>query len=239
MATISFDNARRSGTIRDMEDHRLVHLAIIAMGVSGPAGDQLDDIRTALDKSAAIAREAFTLLPELRGFSFVAPEIDSLLENPETATAVTLACVLAGRAFAGAAAESGAVLRLCGRPEGLPEELRAPALRSPAASGRTLLWFLRYSGREEVVQAASRFFQAHSGCTLTEDALDACLDTAGVPDPDLLIYTGESPELRDVLLWQGSYAEIWRTDSPWTSFTAHDLHRAVGDYAARQRRFGR
>ena len=50
-----------------------------------------------------------------------------------------------------------------------------------AAAGRTLLWFVRYSGRDEIVRAASRFLRAHPGVPLADGELDAWLDTAGVP----------------------------------------------------------
>ncbi len=69
--------------------------------------------------------------------------------------------------------------------------------------------------------------------------IDAWLDTAGVPEPDLVILAGGPLEAKDALLWQGSYAEIWHTALPWPEFTPGDLRAAVGDFAERQRRFGR
>ena len=91
----------------------------------------------------------------------------------------------------------------------------------------------RSSGRPD---AFSRRTPARA---LADGELDAWLDTAGIPDPDLLLYVGGSLEPRDALLWQGSYAEISHTPEPMTAFTAAGLRRAVVDYFERQRRFGR
>ena len=59
-----------------------------------------------------------------------------------------------------------------------------------------------------------------------------------MPDPDLLIRTAGEMRVSNFLLWQISYAEIWITDHLWPEFTEADLHQAIRDYAARDRRFG-
>jgi hypothetical protein len=219
-----------------MSGHDLRHLAV----VTGTAPEQPVDIRHAVlascDKAAGIAREAFALVPGLRAFSWLDPGLDSLLSRA-TASAAARVCSEGARALATVAADLGTSLRLCGRTDDLSGV--SPGRSAPAAGARTLLWFQRYSGRDEIVRAAGRFLAAHPGVKLADDELDAWLDTAGIPDPDLLVYVGGSLEPRDVLLWQGSYAEIWHAPEPMSVFSAAGLHRAIADYYDRQRRFGR
>jgi len=219
-----------------MSEHDLRHLAVI----TGTAPEHPEDIRRAVlascHRAAEIAREAFTLVPGLRAFSWLDPGLDSLL-SCATASAAALVCSEGARALATVAADLGISLRLCGRVDDLPDT--APGQAAGAQDGRTLLWFQRYSGRDEIVRAAGRFLAAHPGATLADDELDAWLDTAGIPDPDLLLYVGGPLEPRDVLIWQGSYAEISHTAEPISAFTCAGLHRAVSDYFDRQRRFGR
>ena len=59
-----------------------------------------------------------------------------------------------------------------------------------------------------------------------------------MPDPDLIVLAGGPLEAPDALVWQGSYAELWHTATPWAAFTVEDLRGAVADYHTRQRRFG-
>lgn len=219
-----------------MSEYELRHLAVII----GTAPEHPEDISRAVvsscGKAAATAREAFALVPGLRAFSWLDPGLDSILSRA-AAPVVTRTCAAGAHTLALVAADLGASLRLCGRMDDLPVE--AVGQPTPVATGRTLLWFQRYGGRDEITRAANRFLAAHPGTTLTDDGLDACLDTAGIPDPDLLLYVGGSLEPRDVLLWQGSYAEISHTAETMSEFSAASLHRAIEDYSERQRRFGR
>lgn len=219
-----------------MSGHELRHLAVI----TGSAPEHPEDIDLAVlascGKAGEIAREAFALLPGLRAFSWLDPGLDDFLSRAAAPVAAR-ACAGGARAFAAMAAELGAALRLCGGREGIPDA--APRPHEGTGSDRTLLWFQRYGGRDEIVRAAGRFFEAHPDRKLGDDEFDAWLDTAGIPDPDLLLYVGGSLEPRDVLLWQGSYAEISHTPEPISSFTAAGLRSAVTDYFERQRRFGR
>lgn len=219
-----------------MSGHDLRHLAVIT-GTAPAHPEDLDRaIRSSCGKAAEIAREAYSLVPGLRAFSWLDPGLDSHLARC-TASAAAHARAVGVRELAAVAADLGVSLRLCGRTEDLPVAARGPSAR--AGEHRALLWFQRYSGREEIVRAAERFLQAHPGATLADGELDAWLDTAGLPDPDLLLYVGGSLEPRDVLLWQASYAEISHTPETMATFSAAGLQRAVSDYFDRQRRFGR
>ena len=74
---------------------------------------------------------------------------------------------------------------------------------------------------------------------IDENSLNLALDSAGIPDPDLLIRTGGELRLSNFLLWQLAYTELYFTDKLWPDFTEADLIEAFNDYKKRQRRFGR
>lgn len=102
---------------------------------------------------------------------------------------------------------------------------------------------INYGARGEICDAARRIALAVSEGTLavaqiTEEVMAEHLDTAGMPDPDLVIRTAGEMRLSNFLLWQASYAEIWVTPRCWPEFAEGDLHQAIRDFAARQRRFG-
>ena len=222
-----------------MDASALRHLAVIAGDGTGSSGAAPDAVADALSRAAALATEAFARVPELRAFSFHAPAIDRLLADPASGPETLHACVSAAALLADAAARRGAALRLCGRTEGLPPELTRHAPQAAAGpADRTLIWFLRYGGRDEIARAASRFLLARPASPLADEDLDAWLDTAGVPDPDLIVLAGGPFEAHDTLVWQGSYAELWHTEKPWPAFSVEDLGQAITAFHTRQRRFG-
>ena len=73
---------------------------------------------------------------------------------------------------------------------------------------------------------------------LTEADLSGCLDTAGIPDPDLLIRTCNEQRISNFLLWQLAYTEFYFTPVPWPDFSKEELVRAVEAYNHRDRRYG-
>jgi undecaprenyl diphosphate synthase len=95
---------------------------------------------------------------------------------------------------------------------------------------------INYSGRDELVRAAQKLVT--QGGTVTEASLAAALDTAGVPDPDLVIRTSGEQRLSGFLLWQSAYSEMWFTEAHWPAFRRVDFLRALRDYCRRNRRFG-
>ena len=74
---------------------------------------------------------------------------------------------------------------------------------------------------------------------ITEELISSHLDTAGIPDPDLLIRTSGEERLSNFLLWQCAYTEFYFTDVHWPAFSEEELMRAVEDYSSRQRRYGK
>ena len=110
-------------------------------------------------------------------------------------------------------------------------------------SGLNLILALSYGGRQEIlrmVQSIAR--KAVSGEiepeTLSESDIINELDTAEIPDPDLLIRTGGERRISNFLLWQIAYSEIYVTDIYWPEFREKGLLDAVADFQDRERRFG-
>ena len=73
---------------------------------------------------------------------------------------------------------------------------------------------------------------------IDEDKIAAWLDTAGLPDPDLLIRTSGEQRISNFLLWQTSYAELYFTPVLWPDFDKNELAKAVEAYQQRDRRYG-
>jgi undecaprenyl diphosphate synthase len=102
---------------------------------------------------------------------------------------------------------------------------------------------INYGARAEIVGAARSLAADVAAGRLAPEAIDeelfaARLDTAGMPDPDLLIRTAAEMRVSNFLLWQISYAELWVTDVAWPEFAAADLDVALTAFATRDRRFG-
>jgi undecaprenyl diphosphate synthase len=96
-----------------------------------------------------------------------------------------------------------------------------------------------YGSRAEIVRAVRNIVA--SGLPpdeIDEGTICAHLDTAGIPDPDLIIRTAGEMRLSNFLLWQAAYAEFWSTDIFWPEFDAAHFRRALQEFARRQRRFG-
>ena len=137
--------------------------------------------------------------------------------------------------------------RRIGRREGLPPEVLAEldeTERATAhATGLTLCLALNYGSRTEIADAARALAEevaagTRSIASIDEQAVASRLYTAGIPDPDLLVRTAGEMRVSNYLLWQISYAELHVTEVLWPDFTVGDLHRALADFARRDRRFG-
>lgn len=107
----------------------------------------------------------------------------------------------------------------------------------------TLIIAFNYGGRLEIANAAKRLAQDVAAGRLSADAIDAHvfdtkLDTAGVPDPDLLIRTSGELRLSNFLLWQCAYTEFVFLEENWPEFGHSLLEKAIDQFRARDRRFG-
>jgi undecaprenyl diphosphate synthase len=132
-------------------------------------------------------------------------------------------------------------LRFIGDHSDFAPELRAEMQRATALTqyndGLHLVVAVGYGGQWDIVQAANRALAA--GLALTPDVLEAHLDTAGIPPPDLLIRTGGEKRISNFLLWQLAYTELYFCDTLWPEFGDDEFRTALRWYASRERRFGR
>ena len=111
---------------------------------------------------------------------------------------------------------------------------------SSANSGLNMIIFLSYSGKWDIVQAVNKFIEERGDRErFTPEAMDACLATAGVPDPDLIIRTSGEQRISNYLLWQSAYSEFYYTDVLWPDFRKIDFDKALETYSKRERRYGK
>ena len=109
--------------------------------------------------------------------------------------------------------------------------------------GLNLQIAINYGSRDEMIRGMRKMAAKIATDELkpeeiTEDLFTTYLDTAGIPDPDLLIRTSGEQRLSNYLLWQLAYSEFYFTDVPWPDFDKAELEKAVAEYQKRNRRFG-
>ena len=110
-------------------------------------------------------------------------------------------------------------------------------------TGLTFVIAVNYGARDEIRRAVVRMLKDAQDDRLspdqvTEETISSYLDTAGIPDPDLLIRTGGELRQSNYLLWQCAYTEFYVTDLLWPDFSKDELVRAIENYSRRDRRFG-
>ena len=111
------------------------------------------------------------------------------------------------------------------------------------ATGLKFTIAINYGGRDEIRRAVKKITEevkegSISPDEITEDLISERLDTAGLPDPDLLIRTSGEERLSNFLPWQLAYTEFYFTDVLWPDFSKEDLLTAIRYYNGRERRFG-
>lgn len=129
----------------------------------------------------------------------------------------------------------------------LDEDVRALMQRAEENSknntGFTLCMAINYGGRDELVHAMRTLACRVKEGTLAPDAItaediSACLYTAGIPDPDMILRTSGEKRSSNFLPWQSVYSEFVYTDVLWPDFTPSELDKTLIEYAGRGRRFG-
>lgn len=111
-------------------------------------------------------------------------------------------------------------------------------------TGLTLVLALSYGGRDELVRATQRLAEQIQSGTLspqdiTEQTIDNHLDTAHIPDPDVIVRTGAEYRLSNFLLWQSAYSEFVFLDKYWPDFDENDMDTIIKEYNKRERRYGK
>ena len=142
-------------------------------------------------------------------------------------------------------AKNNVRIRVIGDKSMLDEDLQASiANLEQETASNTGIGFqiaINYGGRDEIVRAVRR--AAGQGLLdeidkIDESVLDSCLDTAGIPDPDLLIRTCGEQRISNFLLWQLAYSEMYFTPKAWPEFNREELLKAIDAYNHRERRYG-
>lgn len=98
---------------------------------------------------------------------------------------------------------------------------------------------INYGSRDEIRRCVQKITaEGIRPEDITEEVIGTHLDTAGIPDPDLLIRTSGELRLSNFLMWQLAYAEFYFTDVPWPDFSKEELAKAIERYNQRERRYG-
>ena len=138
-------------------------------------------------------------------------------------------------------------VRLIGKREGLADDIvqKMENLERETAGNTGLQFYIaiNYGGRDEIVRATKKLISDVQAGAVSEENIDESvfgtyLDTAGVPDPDLLIRTSGEERTSNFLPWQLAYSEFYFTDTLWPDFDMDSLVKAVRYYNKRERRFG-
>lgn len=111
----------------------------------------------------------------------------------------------------------------------------------------TLIIFLSYSGKWDILQAAKRLAvelsenpdRMDSIMSMEVGGFDGYLVTSGIPDPDLIVRTSGEKRISNYMLWQSAYSEFFFTDTLWPDFRKEQFMAALDDYAKRDRRYGK
>jgi undecaprenyl diphosphate synthase len=121
----------------------------------------------------------------------------------------------------------------------LAERVRAAVQLTHDNSGLVLNVAFNYGGRQEIARAIQRMMaDGVAPADVTEELIERYLDTAGLPDLDLVIRTGGEMRLSNFLLWQAAYAEYYSTPTCWPDFGREELYQAFAEFGRRARRFG-
>lgn len=111
----------------------------------------------------------------------------------------------------------------------------------------TLIVFLSYSGKWDILQAAKKMALEYAGDperlheleSMDIDCFDKYLSTAGIPDPDLILRTSGETRLSNYLLWQAAYSELLFVDTLWPDFRKDEFMKAIDTFSKRDRRYGK
>lgn len=145
------------------------------------------------------------------------------------------------------AAKNNMCVRVIGEKSRLDEDIRKRIGElEEATKENTGLHFqiaINYGGRDEIIRAAKKLAAqvAEGGLRpedITQERFNEALDTAGIPEPDLLIRTCGEQRISNFLLWQLAYTEFYFTPVAWPDFTKEELEKAVAAYNKRDRRYG-
>ena len=105
-----------------------------------------------------------------------------------------------------------------------------------SCNGLTQVLALNYGSKDEIIRAIKKLNE--KGLEVSEENLELCLHTAGLPPVDIMIRTSGEVRLSNYLLWQNAYAEMFFVQTYWPDFTKTELDDIISDFSRRERRFG-
>ena len=122
-------------------------------------------------------------------------------------------------------------------PQDIQKDIDLMLEATSGCTGMVFTYAVNYGGRDEIRRAVQKIVEEgiHE---ISDSVIEQHLDTAGMPDPDLLIRTSGELRISNFLNWQIAYSEIYVTDTLWPDFDTEELYRAVAAYNTRNRRFG-
>ncbi len=128
--------------------------------------------------------------------------------------------------------------------EDLQESIRVLEEDTKGNTGLQFQIAINYGSRDEMLRGMRRMLEDYREGKLVKEELDEArfssyLDTAGIPDPDLMIRTSGEQRLSNYLMWQHAYSEFYFTDTPWPEFNRAELVKALEVYTSRDRRYGK
>jgi len=128
--------------------------------------------------------------------------------------------------------------------DGVRSRLEETIRLTSRGKGLNLIIAMSYSSRWEITEAVKKMISdvqngVLSPDSVTEENFENCLNTHGVPDPDLMIRTSGELRISNFLLWQLAYAELYFTDILWPDFGKEEFYDAIINYQKRERRFGK
>lgn len=144
--------------------------------------------------------------------------------------------------------ENGVRLQAIGDLEALPKKCRQELKEAMAMTAHnsklTVMVALSYSSRWEILEATKKIAGKISSGELKPEEIDSLvlenhMETAGIPDPDLLIRTSGELRISNFLLWQIAYAELYFPKVLWPDFRKKHFYEAIIEFQKRERRFGR
>jgi undecaprenyl diphosphate synthase len=123
-------------------------------------------------------------------------------------------------------------------PGDVVQVLRRVTERTASFEKMTLNLAIDYGGRDEIVRAVKRAITERKNGEISEEDINRHLDHPEIPDPDLIIRTGQECRISNFLIWQGAYSELYFSSKMWPEWEESDLKEALDSYGCRERRYG-
>jgi undecaprenyl diphosphate synthase len=123
-------------------------------------------------------------------------------------------------------------------PKDVLQVLERVRARTASLDRMTLNLAIDYGGRDEIVRAVNRALREGKNGEITEQDIHSSLDQPGIPDPDLIIRTGQECRISNFLIWEGAYSELYFSPKMWPEWDESDFREALESYGCRERRYG-